>query len=212
MNIHDVTLTLTAGMAVWPGDPPFRRTLWATLGDASSANVSQVSMSVHTGTHVDAPIHFIAGGAAIEALDLSILTGPCHVCRVQPAGKHISAGDLDALDLSASCQRLLLKTANSQRWTSMSAPFYENFIALTLDAAQWVVERGIGLIGVDYLSVEPMHNTEPVVHRTLLNGGVVPREGLNLAAVAPGEYMLVCLPLKIAGSDGAPARVILMET
>lgn len=180
------------------------------MDQGAGANVSQLKMSVHTGTHVDAPIHFIHGGSAIDEISLGTLVGPCTVYDVQPKGEHIDAATLEALVLPAGVKRLLLKTANSRRRLYDRPTFSEDFIALAADGARWIVEHHLALVGVDYLSVEPFSNTEPVVHRTLLRAGIVPVEGLNLAGIAPGEYTLVCLPLKLAGSDGAPARAILM--
>ena len=211
MRIYDITLTIERGMPVWPGDPPVETTLIGRLGLAGAANVSRLSMSVHTGTHVDAPIHFIAGGVGVEQSPLDALVGPCRVCEVHPSGLSIEAGDLDALNLPTGTQRLLIKTSNSQLWARPREGFQERFVSLSAGAARWVVEHGLRLVGVDYLSVESLNAAQPIVHHTLLRAGVVPLEGINLAEVAAGEYTLVCLPLKLAGSDGAPARVILIE-
>jgi len=212
MRIHDITVTIRAGQTpVWPGDPQVERTLIWQIGERSTANVSHLALSAHTGTHVDAPVHFIAGAAAVETLDLNMLIGPCRVCTIETGGKHIGAGDLTSLALPPSTRRLLLKTANSRLWARSPAVFQNDFVALTADAAQWIVDHRIGLIGIDYLSVEPLENAPPIVHRTLLGAGVILLEGINLTDVPPGAYTLVCLPLKIAGSDGAPARAILIE-
>jgi len=211
MRIHDITLTLRPGIPVWPGDPSFTRTLIWQMGPTGPANVSQVTMSVHTGTHVDAPIHFIADSPGVEMLPLDALVGPCLVCAVHPAGRLIAAEDLDALSLPVGTERLLLKTTNSDIWRRQGAAFSSDFVALSAEGARWIVEHGIRLIGVDYLSVEPFDNKEPVVHRTLLAAGVIALEGVDLGAIAPGGYTLACLPLKLAGSDGAPARAVLIE-
>lgn len=211
MRIHDITVSVTAGMPVWPGDPAVERTLVSQIGAESAANVSRLTMSVHTGTHVDAPIHFIAGGMSIESLALDALVGPCTVSAIEATGRTISAADLEALKLSRSVQRLLLKTTNSALWAKSGAAFERDYVSLSGGAAQWIVDHGMRLVGIDYLSVEPFAADEPVVHRTLLAGGVIPLEGVDLSGVTAGEYTLVCLPLKLAGSDGAPARVILIE-
>jgi arylformamidase len=211
MTIYDISVTLKGGLPVWPGDPQFERTLIASMAQGAAANVSKLTMSAHTGTHVDAPVHFVAEGSGIEQLSLQTLVGPCLVCDVHPHGQHIDAAALDSLALPAGVKRLLLKTANSQRRLYDQSAFAEDFVALTVDGAQWLIEHGIALVGVDYLSVEPFQNSEPVVHRTLLSAGIVPVEGLNLAGIATGDYTLVCLPLKLAGSDGAPARAILIR-
>lgn len=210
MTLFDITVPLSPGIAVWPGDPPFDRRLAAVMGQDSAANVSQVTMSVHSGTHVDAPIHFIAGGAGIETLAIETLIGPCRVCTVAPSGRQITAGDLQALALPDNTRRLLIKTTNSRFWAQPGI-FHPDFIAFSEEAARWIVQRGIRLIGIDYLSVEPFDHQEPVVHWTLLAAGVIPLEGINLSAVTPGDYTLACLPLKITGSDGAPARAVLIR-
>ncbi len=211
MQVHDISVSITPGMPVWPGDPAVDLWRFESMDEGSVANVSRLSMSVHTGTHVDAPIHFIAEGSAIESIPMETLVGPCQVVAMQPAGRHIGAEDLDGLVLPAGTERLLFKTTNSGIWGPGHTAFRSDFVALTADAAAWLVEHSIRLVGVDYLSVEPVECAESPVHRALLGSGVVIIEGLNLTNVAPGEYTLVCLPLKLAGSDGAPARVILIE-
>jgi len=211
-TIHDISLPLAPGRTpIWPGDPPLERTLAWRIGDASDANVSRLSLSVHTGTHVDAPLHYIEDGASVDALDLSVLVGPCRVSAVPTVGNIIQASDLGALQLPAGVQRLLLKTRNSSLWAQHAGAFQSRFVSLSPEAAQWIVQRGIRLIGIDYLSVEPVDCAEPVVHRTLLAAGVIPLEGIDLTGITPGSYTLVCLPLRIEGSDGAPARAILIE-
>lgn len=211
MRIHDISLTIAAGMTVWPGDPPVQRTLIYQMDGQQGANVSQLCLSAHTGTHVDAPVHFVSGGSGIDATPLDILVGPCSVRAVQPGGLEISDRDLAALSLPSGTTRLLLKTANSLHWQRGEPGFLGPYIALAESAAQWLIANGIRLIGIDYLSVERFGDRGPIVHRLLLAAGIVPLEGVDLSAVAPSEYTLVCLPLKIAGSDGSPARVILIE-
>ncbi len=211
MKIHDISLAIRPGMPVWPGDPAFDRQLVWQMGAESVANVSRITLSVHTGTHVDAPIHFIPGGSGVEAIPLPALVGPCRVCQVRPSGNHIGAGDLEALALPAGTERILLKTRNSEIWERDEQQFEPEFVALAQDGARWIVERRIKLVGVDYLSVEPFGSQQPVVHRALLAAGVVPLEGVNLSGIEPGAYTLVCLPMKLWGSDGAPARAILIE-
>jgi len=211
MRVHDISVAITSGMPVWPGDPPVERRRFASMDEGSVANVSQLSMSVHSGTHVDAPIHFVAGGSAIESIPLQTLVGPCRVIGMQPVGRHIAAADLERLELPPDTERVLFKTTNSAVWGLKHTAFRRDFIALSIDGAHWLVEHNVRVVGIDYLSVEPVDDADGAVHRTLLGSGVVVIEGLNLFAVAPGAYTLVCLPLKLAGSDGAPARVILIE-
>ncbi len=180
------------------------------------ATVSRLDMGAHTGTHVDAPIHFIAAGSGVEALDLNVLVGPALVVQVLEADV-LSAEVLAGLAIPVGTERVprlrrgvLFRTRNSDRWARGEREFYEDFVAITEDGARWLVERGVRLVGVDYLSVGPFDDTVPT-HRILLGAGIVAVEGLNLSGIAPGVYQLVCLPLNIPGSDGAPARVILID-
>jgi arylformamidase len=167
-------------------------------------------MGSHTGTHVDAPHHFIAGGQTVDELPLELLVGPAIVASVEPiAGDTLGVEDMVRLQLPAGIVRLVLKTRNSAFWHDRTAVFRHNYVHLGPDAARWVVEQGIRVLGIDYLSVEGFDVPEPVVHRTLLGAGVVILEGLDLSQVPAGPCQLVCLPLKIEGGDGAPARVLI---
>jgi len=204
MKIYDVTLAVSPAMPVWPGDPPVTLKMVKRIEDGAKDNLSHLAGSVHIGTHVDAPLHFIAGGGDIPSLSLDALIGPATVVAL-PDADAITAGDLARLNLPRTVKRLLFKTRNS---TLSRDTFHQDFVALALDAAQWIVERGIRLVGVDYMSVERFGG-DGSVHRALLGAGVVAVEGLDLRDVPPGDYMLYCLPMKLAGSEGAPARVIL---
>ena len=211
LRVHDISVTVFPGMPSWPGDPTFESRLVDAIARGEAANVSWIGICAHTGTHVDAPLHFFQDGAAVDSLPLDALVGPCIVAEVPVTGV-ICAADLAALNLPAGMTRLLLKTPNSSLWRSSPTAFRPDFVALTPDAAAWVVRRGIRLLGVDYLSVEPYPAPrEHPVHKTLLGAGVVLLEGIDLSAVQPGGYVLVCLPLKLAGLEGAPARAILLE-
>jgi arylformamidase len=205
MRIYDVTWPVSPEMPVWPGDPPVRLERVKRMEDGAKDNVSHLACSVHVGTHVDAPLHFIVGGADTASLSLDTLVGPAKVVSL-PDADAITASLLVPLDLRG-VSRLLFKTSNSDL---THARFVEDFVALTADTAQWLVERGVRLVGVDYLSVERFGG-DGSVHRALLGAGVVVIEGLDLRNVSPGDYTLFCLPLKLAGSEGAPARVILVE-
>jgi len=211
MRIYDVSLPISSDLPIWPGDPELELKRIATL-EADGANVSRLSCSAHTGTHVDAPYHFIAGGTTVEALSLDVLIGPAHVVAL-PGLRLITPESLAALNLPASARRVLFKTDNSGLWNGPAAgAFRRDFVALAPAAAQWLVDRGIRLVGVDYLSVEPYAEQEPIAyttHHILLGAGVIVIEGLNLAEVPTGVYELICLPLKLVGADGAPARVVL---
>jgi arylformamidase len=165
------------------------------------ADVSRLQLGTHTGTHVDPPAHFLPGGVTVDELPLDVLVGPAVVADLTgvPA---IDPGALDGLDLPASTVRLLLKTGREAGVSAVGG-------ALTADGARWLVDRGVLLVGADTLSVEPGTDAYPV-HRLLLGAGVVIVEDLDLASVAAGPYQLVCLPLRIAGGDGAPARAVLI--
>jgi arylformamidase len=210
MEIHDISLPVSPDLPVWPGDPKIvlERIRAISAGDAS--NDSRIDCSVHSGTHVDAPAHFIDGGASVDRLPLAVLVGPAEVVSL-PDVDRISSGDLEALNLAGNTRRLLLKTRNSELWEAPSPHFDPDYVALDSGAARWIVEKGIRLVGVDYLSVQRFADRDATTHRVLLEAGVVIVEGLNLTSVAPGRYRLVCLPLKLVGSDGAPARTILIK-
>ncbi len=203
----DLSLTIQPGMPIWPGDPALELTRIQCMESGSVANVSRMACCVHIGTHVDAPRHFIQDGRTTEHLALDTLVGPVVVAAL-PDAPVITASDLESLALPAGVERLLLRTRNSDLWAAGSTDFYDEFVALTADAAQWVVDQGIRLIGVDYLSVQRYYDG-PQTHQILLGAEVIILEGLNLAQVPSGWYELLCLPLKLAGSDGAPARAIL---
>lgn len=203
----DISLTISSELPRWPGSPPVEFTRRRDMARGDPVNDGALSFGVHTGTHVDAPVHFLANGTDVTQLALDALLGPAVVAAL-PGVDAVSARDLEALDLPADTQRLLLRTRNSEGWRRGDREFRPDFVALTADAARWVAARGIRLIGVDYLSVQIFHG-DPQTHIALLQAGVVIVEGLNLAEVAPGSYELICLPLKLAGADGAPARAVL---
>lgn len=171
------------------------------------ANVSRLDCDIHTGTHIDAPKHFLQDGDTIDHVRLDTLVGPASVIELSSM-KTIIAEDLENMTRNLRTRRLLIKTGNSRFWANGITEFQKDFTALTAEAAHWVVDRGIHLIGIDYLSVEPYGDLF-LTHKILLKAGVVILEGLNLAAVQPGDYELICLPLKIVGAEGAPARAVL---
>jgi arylformamidase len=196
--IHDVSVPLRTGMVVYPGDPTFSIERVMSLAGGDIANVSQMELGVHTGTHVDAPLHFFDGAPAVEALDLDVLVGPAVVVEV--AGP----GDIGPDAVVDGAPRLLFKTRNSAAWADDG--FYEDYASISPEAASRLVQAGVRLVGIDYLSVGGVET-----HQTLLRAGVIAVEGLDLREIEPGSYTLVCLPLKLEGSDGAPARVILID-
>ncbi len=209
MKIHDITLTISNSLPVYPGDPGIQITRVHEIGKNSSSNLSKLDMGAHTGTHVDAPIHFIRGAPGAETLDLQTLVGPALVIDATEDDQ-ISAENLKKLTIPDATSRILFKTRNSEKWEKKSKEFFPDFVAITGDGAEWLVKKKIKLVGIDYLSIGPFHKGE-ATHKALLGSGIIPIEGLNLSGIAPGPYFLICLPLKIKGSDGAPARVILVE-
>lgn len=209
MGIYDISLTLTENMPVWPGaaKPQFERALKMEEGEI--ANVTHIKMSAHTGTHVDAPYHFLKKGKSVEHLLLEVLIGQAVVIESREE-KLLTAKVLEKANIPPSTTRLLIKTRNSEQWAKGATEFDEDYVALSADGAEYLVDRGVQLVGVDYLSVAPFDNLVPI-HEILLQSEVVIIEGLNLGGVEAGEYTLYCLPLKIAHADGAPARAILVK-
>lgn len=209
MTIYDISLPISESLPVWPGDPPVRITYSSHLDLGDESTVSRLDFGAHTGTHVDAPAHFVPGGIGVDRLDLDLLVGPALVVHILEAPS-LSSGLLESLDLPPETERVLFRTRNSELWARHSHGFDEDFVAITEDGARWLVARGIRLVGVDYLSVAPYRDSVPT-HQILLRAGMILVEGLDLGQVAPGRYQLVCLPLKVAGGDGAPARAILLD-
>ena len=206
MRIYDITAPLSPSLPVYPGDPEVTITPIAQLQWGDATNVSRLTLSSHTGTHLDAPHHFFEEGLTIDSLDLRLLMGPARVCAFPHATMHLTAEDLRPLEL-ASIQRLLLQTPNAALWEKQG--FQANYIALTESAAHLLVEMGVRLVGIDYLSVDAFERQDFPVHRILLGAGVLILEGLDLRTVPPDDYELLALPLLLAHGDGAPARVIL---
>ena len=207
-RIHDVTLTFSAALPLWPGDPEPRVERIRAIAAGDPCNVTRLEGSVHVGTHVDAPLHFIDHAGNVAGLDLDVLIGPARLVHL-PGADAITAEMLDGLALPAGTTRLLLRTRNFELWNEPVHDFRPDFVALTPEAARWVVDRGIRLIGIDSLSVERLSEPGHATHQILLQAEVVIVEGLDLGGVAPGRYRLLCLPMKIGGADGAPARVVL---
>jgi len=209
MKLFDISLTIAEDLPVWPGDPKIELRKISQIENGQDANVTHISSCVHIGTHVDAPDHFLGNGDTVENIPLDLLVGPAYVVELDIEGQ-IKAADLQKASLPENAKRLLFKTANSKIWTEDYGEFKEDFIALDPDAAEYLVDRGVQVLGVDYLSVAPFVDPAPT-HRILLEAGVLIIEGLNLAGIKAGEYRLYCLPIKIKGSDGAPARVLLQK-
>jgi arylformamidase len=207
---YDLSVPISRGMPVWPGDPPIRVERVSSISRGDDCNVSRLEMSSHLLTHVDAPRHFSEHGLSVDRIPLDVLIGPALVVEPRPDGNLITATDLGQLGIR-NAERLLIKTRNSGLWMGGPYDFETDFVSLSKDAARWLLAREIKLVGIDYLSIEPFDAQESTVHRTLLENGVVIVEGLNLDQVPEGHYRLMCLPLKVRDGDGAPARVVLMR-
>ena len=204
-KLLDVSVPLRQGLPTYPNNPAFELQPIKRIADGGSSNVSRLVMGTHTGTHVDAPWHFIDDGAGIDRLPLDLLIGRARVVEITRRGG-ITADDLAAAGLREDL-RVLFKTSNSALWNSDT--FHEDYTHLTDASARYLVEQGVKVVGIDYLSVEQFKKAGAPAHRTLLSNNVIIIEGLNLAEAEPGMYEMYCLPLLVTGGDGAPARVIL---
>jgi arylformamidase len=201
----DVTRPIRNGMIQWPGERPFAWSRSAEITGPGTCNVSEITTCVHVGTHIDAPLHFIPDGNDIDQIPLARLCGPALVVEMFEL-RDIQAADLAGADVRSG-DGVLFKTANAELWNK--DVFDTGFWGISSGAAEWLVKRGVRAIGVDYLSVDRYDSKDKVAHYALLGAGVVVIEGLDLAAVAPGRYEMVALPLRVPGADGSPARVIL---
>jgi arylformamidase len=208
MAIFDISLTISQELPVWPGDPAISLQQVSTMDKGDVCNVTHLSMSVHAGTHVDAPHHFLNDKRTVEKLDLNVLNGQAYVIEFPSEIKEIDFKNLECATIPSGVERLLIRTRNSEIWRLSEKKFQEDFVAIVEDGAQWLVKKGIKLVGVDYLSVAPFGKSVPT-HQILLKAGVIALEGLDLSKISGGFYDLYCLPLKLSGSDGAPARAIL---
>lgn len=204
----DVSVPVQGGMVHWPDNPPVELVRTADVAKGDPATVSRLSLGVHTGTHVDAPVHFIAGGKGVDDLPLDDLIGPVRVVAIRDPHS-IGVSELRALEPKRG-ERLLFKTRNSARSWPTSA-FLPDFVFLALDGARLLVDCGVRGVGIDYLSIAGMDEGVPT-HLALLRGGVCIIEGLDLSRVEPGPYEMICLPLRLAGADGSPARVVLRSS
>jgi arylformamidase len=205
-RLIDVSVLLAPGIATYPGNPAFDISPVNRIAAGDTANNSRLVMGTHTGTHVDAPKHFIDDRPGVDAMPLDLLIGRARVIDM-PVRGGITAKHLEAAGLREDL-RVLLRTPNSALWNSKE-PFHQEYAHLTGDGAKFLVDQGVKVVGVDYLSVEKFHSHDHAAHLTLLGANVVIIEGLNLSDAEPGVYEMYCLPLRIEGADGAPARVVL---
>jgi arylformamidase len=207
----DVSLSIHPGMMTWPSDPGVEVLPASRISEGKAANVSELHIGSHTGTHVDPPLHFIADGTPIDQIAPEVFIGPAVVVDLLHVEKDIGAAELDALELPVEVERILFKTTNSELWREASPSFPESYVALTADGADWMVAHGIRLVGIDFLSIEHRGTPGHPTHVTLLNAGIVIVEGLNLADVEPGSYYFNCLPLRLKDGDGGPSRALLKK-
>jgi arylformamidase len=207
-NWIDVTVPVRNGMVHWPGDPEYRIRQILDQRNGDICTLSQIDMSVHTGTHMDAPRHFLEGAATMEQMPIDATIGPARVISISDPVA-IRRPELEQYDLQPG-ERILIKTANSAKCWNSDA-FDEDYIFIAADAAAYMAERRIRTIGVDALSVGGFNQDMVETHQTILRADIWIIEGLNLSAVEPGAYELICLPLKLVGSDGSPARAVLRK-
>lgn len=206
-ELIDISMPLSERIPVWPESRGATARRISSVEAGDEATVSYLEMDVHTGTHVDAPMHMIAEGAGMDRYSLSAGLGAANVVDTGET-RRIDGELLNRLDPAIDCGRVLLRTANSRRPELQRAPFFSDYAALTVSGAEWMVDRGVELVGIDYLSIQRFE--EPTeVHLILLRAGVVILEGLDLAAVSPGAYELICLPLHLGACEAAPARAVL---
>ena len=203
MRVYDISVPIRPGMIVYDGNPAAQLERVESIAAGAHANVSRLDLGVHTGTHIDAPLHFIDQAPGSESLKLEPLIGPATVDGTT-VDRDLDEGVLALLDIPDGAERVLLKTQNGRLWASDS--FSRDFIRLTGSGARYLVSRGVRVIGIDFLSIG-----DEEAHRELLAAGVIPLEGLDLRQIDPGPYQLICLPLRLEGSDGAPARAILLR-
>ena len=208
-RVHDVSRLVSADLPPWPGDPAVEIAPVARIASGDAANVSRLVCSTHAGTHVDAPWHIVDDGATLDSIPPERWLGPCELIDIPPNVRSIEPSHL-ALRVPPGTERLLLRTRRLLTPTA-SASFDPDFAALSPAAAEWCVGQGLALIGIDSPSIEAFESDDLLTHRILLGAGILIVEGLDLAAVAPGAYGLLCLPLRLAAGDGAPARVLLIE-
>ena len=206
-RIYDISVPIRSGGLVYPGNPEIEITLQQAIAKGAGANVSLIRFGSHTGTHADAARHFFDDGQTVDKIPLERLIGPALLVSFADDVRSIGAAELKAHDLRGR-KRILLRTRNSALLAQRE--FVRDYTYLAPDGAEYLVDKGIEVVGIDYLSIEQFHSGHHKTHRTLLAKSVVILEGLDLSVPPPGEYQLICLPLRIEGCDGAPARAVLI--
>lgn len=207
-KVFDITVMLGEESVDYPGDTPFSRNLIAALANGGFCDLSRLEMSAHSGTHIDSPAHFLKGGKTLEAYPLERFMLSAQVIEVDDP-ESIKLAELNDVNISPG-EAVLFKTRNSLDGLVRSASFTENFVYMTGPAAELLVERKAGLVGIDYITIEQYGGTEFPVHDALLKNDILILEGIDLQAVPAGRYRLFCLPLKIKGAEASPVRAVLM--
>lgn len=209
MTVHDISVILGEQNATYPGDVPFERTVTTTTTDGRVAEGSNLTLSAHAGTHLDAPAHFFADRQRLADYPIGSFIMSAQVVEIlDPLA--VRADDLQRVQTNPG-EAILFRTGNSHSGRAVSGQFTEDYVYVAEDAAQWCVERQLRLVGLDYISVDPYGEAETPAHLTLLGAGLLALEGLNLASVLPGRYTLICLPLRIKGAEGSPVRAVLVD-
>jgi arylformamidase len=208
-DVLDISVPLHPGIPTWPGSDGIKVLRTKRLEEGDAVNVSRLDCDVHVGTHVDAPRHFLKDGGTVDSLSLDVLIGPAMVIHL-PEAAIITPRELEQAHLPQRTERVLIRTRNSDLWAAGIQEFNNDFIALSVEAAVWVARHDIKLIGIDYLSIQPFYGPTSV-HEILMKKKIAILEGLNLSHVPAGRYELICLPLKLMGVEGAPARAVLRK-
>ena len=206
----DISLPIGPDLLVWPGNPAVEILAIQRMAEGDGADVSELRVGTHTGTHVDPPRHMIDGASGVDRVPLEVLIGPCAVVDARGRRGALGADDLDSLQVPAGADRVLLRTDNSDLWRRMPATFPDEYVSLAPEGARWIVEAGIRLVGIDFLGIEQRGTPGHPAHIELLTNGVTIVEGLDLGHVEPGGYLLTVLPLRIIDGDGGPARAVLV--
>jgi len=206
-RIYDISVPIRSGGLVYPGNPEIDIALQQAVAKGAGANVSTIRFGSHTGTHADAARHFFDDGQTVDKIPLERLIGPALLLSFADDVRSVGAAELRAHDIKGQT-RVLLRTRNSAFLSQKE--FVKDYTYLAPDAAQYLVDQGVELVGIDYLSIEQFHSGHHLTHRTLLERSVVIVEGLDLSVPPAGEYQFICLPLRIEGCDGAPARAVLI--
>lgn len=212
MKIYDVSVPISEETPVYEGDPKVEISAGHAISRGDAANVSKLCLGAHTATHVDAPNHFIEGARKVDTLPLEVLIGRVRVVELPKDAMAVEASHVEAANLQ-NVERVLFKTRNSNFWNDLAQGFRKDFTYISPEAAKALVNLGVKLVGIDYLSVEKFGSEDFATHLTLLGAQVIIIEGLDLREVFAGDYELICLPMKIASGtgDGAPARTVLRE-